>query len=107
MPPTKKLTARADRRPDAVGQDGRPWPGADKAAAAAARKGEMQITDKDRDHWAFQPVKRPAVPDGQERGLGRAIPIDAFILAKLEAKGLTPNPPADQARADPPASTST
>src|SRR5207249_9321075 len=34
------------------------------------------------DHWAFQPVREPAVPAGRN-------PIDAFILSALGAKGLT------------------
>jgi mono/diheme cytochrome c family protein len=46
------------------------------------------------DHWAFQPVQRPAVPE-----IGNAAwvnnPVDAFILAKLEANGLQPAAPAD------------
>ncbi len=40
-------------------------------------------------HWSFQPVKRPKVPlDGNA--------IDAFILAKLEERGLTPSIEADK-----------
>jgi len=40
-----------------------------------------------RDHWAFQPVKRPAVH-------GQGQPIDTFVLAKLHANGLTHSSPA-------------
>jgi hypothetical protein len=43
-----------------------------------------------RKHWAFQPVKEPAVPPGA------ANPIDALVLAKLKEKGLTPAPRADR-----------
>jgi len=44
-------------------------------------------------HWAFQPVKRPAVPQVK----GRAeTDIDRFILAALEAKGHRGNPEADR-----------
>ncbi|MSQ96577.1 MAG: DUF1549 domain-containing protein [Gemmataceae bacterium] len=68
---------------------GAPWPGGDK------KKGEFAITDKDRAHWAYQPVKRPALPDVKNKGWVRN-PIDAFILAKLEAKGLAPAPPASK-----------
>jgi len=46
-------------------------------------------------HWAFRPVRRPAIPQVRERGWVRS-PIDAFILAKLEAKGLRPAPAADR-----------
>lgn len=51
------------------------------------------ITDDDRRWWAFRPVTRPKVPDA--RGPVRN-PIDAFVLAKLDAKGLGFNPPADR-----------
>ena len=44
---------------------------------------EKAFSDKDRAYWAFQPVKRAAVPD-----VGEANPVDAFISAKLAAKGL-------------------
>src|SRR5262249_19777292 len=39
------------------------------------------------------PVARPTVPVVEDRAWGAA-PIDAFILARLEGKGLRPNPPA-------------
>ncbi|HEY1067306.1 MAG TPA: DUF1549 domain-containing protein, partial [Pirellulales bacterium] len=47
------------------------------------------------DHWAFQPIKdqTPPVPSKPE---WVKTPIDAFILAKLDEKGLAPNPPADR-----------
>ncbi|MCI0705221.1 MAG: PSD1 and planctomycete cytochrome C domain-containing protein [Planctomycetia bacterium] len=54
------------------------------------------VTDKDRDFWAFRPprpVKVPAVRDGTRV----RNPIDAFVLQKLEAKGLTFAPEADRA----------
>ncbi|MDY3557755.1 PSD1 and planctomycete cytochrome C domain-containing protein [Gemmata sp. JC673] len=44
-----------------------------------------------RDHWAFRPVTRPAVP-----GAGAAHPIDAFVAAKWREKGLKPVAPADK-----------
>jgi hypothetical protein len=45
--------------------------------------------------WAFQPVKRPAVPAVRDRDWVRT-PVDAFILAKLEQKGIRPAPGADR-----------
>jgi mono/diheme cytochrome c family protein len=47
------------------------------------------------EHWAFQPVVRPAVPEVIDRGWVRN-PIDAFILSRLEGNGLQPAPPADK-----------
>jgi len=46
-------------------------------------------------HWSFQPVKRPALPRVKNSGWVRN-PIDAFVLAKLESKGLKPSPAADR-----------
>ena len=97
MPPSKKLP---DEQVDdllAMGPDGAPWPGGDTAdAPSATRKPGYAITDKDRDHWAFRPVTRPERPAGPRPGMGRQ-PDRRFVLAKLEAKGLTPNPPASKA----------
>jgi len=47
-------------------------------------------------HWAYQPVKAPAEPVVKNKDWVKT-PIDAFILAPLEAKGLTPSPAADRA----------
>jgi len=48
-----------------------------------------------RSRWAFQPINRPQPPVVKDRGWVRT-PIDAFVLAKLEAKGLKPAPEADR-----------
>ncbi len=50
------------------------------------------ITPGQRKHWAFQPVVRSEPPAGKAGAWVRN-PIDAFILAKLEEKGLTPAAP--------------
>ena len=48
-----------------------------------------------RAHWAFQPVNKPAVPAVQNAAWVKN-PIDNFVLAKLEANGMTPNSPAEK-----------
>jgi hypothetical protein len=45
------------------------------------------------DWWALQPVKRQLPPTVKDKAWPRN-PIDHFILAKLEAEGLTPSPEA-------------
>src|SRR5260370_3417769 len=55
-----------------------------------------EITPEDRAWWAFQKVSRPATPEVKNARWARN-PIDAFILAKLEAAHLQPAPPADKA----------
>ncbi len=47
------------------------------------------------DHWSFKPVTRPAMPAVTNQRWIQS-PIDAFILAKLEAKKLSPASPADR-----------
>jgi Protein of unknown function (DUF1549)/Protein of unknown function (DUF1553) len=47
-------------------------------------------------HWSYQPVRPQVVPSVKNPRWTRT-PIDAFVLAKLEAKGLTPSAEADRA----------
>ncbi len=46
-------------------------------------------------HWAFQPVQKPAVPKVKKSSWVQT-PVDNFILAKLEEKKLKPAPQADR-----------
>jgi mono/diheme cytochrome c family protein len=64
---------------------------ADEPATLAAG---FQITDADRQYWAFRPIRRPPVPAGGDRV---RTPIDAFLAAKLRDMGLTFSPDADRA----------
>ena len=48
------------------------------------------------DHWSFQPISRPAVPQPKAKAW-RQHPIDAFVARKHESLGLQPNPPTDAA----------
>jgi hypothetical protein len=51
-------------------------------------------SDPRRDHWAFKPPQRPAVPSVKDVSWVRN-PVDHFILARLEKEGIRPSPPAD------------
>lgn len=44
-------------------------------------------------HWSFQPRRRPEVPEVAEAPWV-ANPVDAFVLRRLEKKGIEPSPPA-------------
>ena len=46
--------------------------------------------------WAYKPVSKPAVPALRTPRSELRTPLDAFLLAKLEAKGLAFAPPADK-----------
>ncbi|HVK16534.1 MAG TPA: PSD1 and planctomycete cytochrome C domain-containing protein [Fimbriiglobus sp.] len=91
MPPAGKLPAEPIAVLTRWVKDGLPWtPGDDGAVQEQKHAG-----GPDKNYWAYQPVKRPAVPGVKEQGWVKT-PIDAFILAKLEAKGLKPVAAADR-----------
>ena len=46
-------------------------------------------------HWAFQPL-RPVEPPAVKSTDWPRTPVDHFILARLEAQGITPNPAAER-----------
>lgn len=50
-----------------------------------------------KEHWAFIPPERPAVPAARRSGWDKN-PIDAFVLEKMAGHDLEPSPEADKAR---------
>ncbi len=83
MPPKGRLTAEQVADFEAWVKRGAPDP-----------RGETVAAPRSAPHWAFQPPRDPRVPD-VKRASWVKTPVDAFILAKLEEKGLRPAPPAD------------
>ena len=65
-----------------------------KAGLAFPESAAAAADDRAR-HWAFQPVKEPAVPAVKDAAKAPT-PADRFVEAKLEAKGLTLGVPADK-----------
>ena len=53
------------------------------------------LNDPLKTHWAYQPVKRPAVPEISNLKSQISNPIDAFIAQKLVEKGLVMSLAAD------------
>lgn len=47
----------------------------------------LGITSEERSYWAFQPIRRPDVPLAKSVDRVKT-PIDSFLLAKMETKGL-------------------
>jgi cytochrome c553 len=93
MPPKgKKLSDRQIAELTQWVKSGAPWPASDPAAARPIQS-SREITEKDKTWWAFQPLRRPAAPPVHLKS-PPANPIDAFVRAELDAKGLKPNPPA-------------
>ncbi len=57
---------------------------------------EAQASDTRKSHWAFQPIRHPAVPEVKDPSVAVRNPIDAFVAVKLAEKGLTLSPEADR-----------
>jgi hypothetical protein len=72
---------------------GLPWP--TSPGQNSKPKGEMLVTPADREHWSFRPVTLPLSPQVRDTAWLHQ-PLDAFVLAKLEAQSLSPSPPADK-----------
>ncbi|WP_435020037.1 PSD1 and planctomycete cytochrome C domain-containing protein [Tundrisphaera sp. TA3] len=73
-------------------RDGAAWPEPNVAARPAAAVG---ITAEDRAFWSFRPVEDPPVPKVADASWPTS-PLDRFVLAEMEARGLRPVPPADR-----------
>jgi hypothetical protein len=70
--------------------------GADTARPEPARLPPgPYISDEERSFWSFRPIRRPAVPTVNQRQLVRT-PVDAFLLAALEDRGLSFAPLAER-----------
>ncbi len=88
MPPKKKLSKDEIAALEEWVKRGAPDPRATRPA------GGMDFA-KARQHWAFQPVKDPPIPAIKAKTLV-ASPVDAFLLAELEKRGLTFSPPSEK-----------
>ena len=55
---------------------------------------EYALSDAQKNHWAWKSPVRPTAPAVKDAAWVKS-PLDAFLLSKLEAKGLKPAPPAD------------
>ncbi|HLW64017.1 MAG TPA: DUF1549 domain-containing protein, partial [Gemmataceae bacterium] len=94
MPPTKKkLTAAQIETLRQWVAAGAPVEATEPESLASG----FTITDADRHYWAFQPITRPPVPDLGLAPRDFQNPIDRFLLAKLNEKGLSFAAPADKA----------
>ena len=55
---------------------------------------KAKIIEKADSHWAFQPIRKPALPEVKQKSWVKN-PIDLFILQKLKKVGRDPAEPAD------------
>jgi hypothetical protein len=93
MPPPGKLPHRAITALTAWVKMGAPWP--DDRQIAGKETGKADPHGDAKKHWAFQPVRKPALPAVPKKGWAVS-PIDAFVLARLETNRMTPARPADR-----------
>ena len=93
MPPKKKLSPRAI---DHIAQWinlGAPLP--EDGTQLATQGPAFDFERFRREHWAFQPAKKPAVPSMGNQGM-KDHPIDAFVIHRMRGAGVTPAPPANK-----------
>jgi hypothetical protein len=93
MPPKGKLPETAIADIESWIKLGAPDPRDAPPATAQDQPWEEMLATR-RDWWSLKPVEKPPVPTPKHAAWS-AEPIDRFVLAKLEEKGLTPTPPAD------------
>jgi hypothetical protein len=60
------------------------------AKTPAGSASAIPVAARKSTHWAFQPLRRPAVPVVKNTGWVRN-PIDTFVLARLEKEGIQPS----------------
>ena len=93
MPPKGKLTPKQIDLLVQWVRMGAPDPRGDTPAQVARKPVDVE---RGRSFWAFQPLQDVTPPAVKDAAGWCRTPIDRFILAKLEEKGVLPNPPADR-----------
>src|SRR5262249_45607502 len=83
MPPKGKL-------PDAVVADLEKWtaPGAPAPPTSSTSFKIVAAPPSARNHWAFQRIQGPPIPGVRDTAWPRT-PVDHFVLARLEERGLS------------------
>ena len=95
MPPTGKLKPQQIAALSEWIKRGAPWPVDPAGSGASKAPPRERFTEKDRQYWAFRPIRDPALPQVEDDGWSRN-GIDRFIYRKLRENGLSPSPPADR-----------
>jgi hypothetical protein len=100
MPPPGKLAAAEIRILTDWIRQGAPWEGKSdkvkgKGGVTAGPNAQHPAPDTLGPLWAFQPLVKPKVPAVKAKGWVKT-PVDAFVLAELERRGMKPSPYADR-----------
>ncbi|MEX2214529.1 MAG: PSD1 and planctomycete cytochrome C domain-containing protein [Phycisphaeraceae bacterium] len=91
MPPKKKLSDEQIAVLTQWVKIGAPWP---KETGAPGAVKAFDLDGRKSEHWSWKPVQAQVPPPVKDKAWARS-PIDAFILANLESKGLSPAKDAD------------
>jgi hypothetical protein len=96
MPPKKKdaLSEQQVKDFEKWIKDGAPDPRKEPDKSAPGKKADAGNSPA-KEHWAFKKPVEPVVPQVQNAGWVRS-PLDAFVLARLESRNMTPAPQADK-----------
>ncbi len=94
MPPKSKLPADEIATLVKWVEIGAPWPVEADKASAVRPKSSFDLAQRAK-HWSFQPIADPPLPVVQNRSWPES-PIDCFLLAALERKGLKPAADSDK-----------
>ena len=98
MPPKGKLRTSEIAALAEWVKMGAPWAGTPAVQPErkwTASKTTREFTDEEKAFWAYQPLAQVVPPKVKNRNWVKS-PIDAFVLQKLEGKGISPAPPADK-----------
>ena len=93
MPPDERLAPREVAALTEWVRAGAPDPRTGPSDAVASKP--PATMERGLKWWSFQPIRKTAPPAVQDQAWARG-EIDRFILAKLEARGFKPAPPADR-----------
>ena len=94
MPPKTKLSDAEIEILESWVSMGVPWPDEPEPTGGTAKK-TFDLAGRKASHWAWKPVVEPVLPQVKDASWGK-LPIDRFILARLEKNGLTPAGPTDR-----------
>jgi len=97
MPPSGKLDDQEIETLERWVEMGAPWP-EEAPPTTDADRPEFDLQHRKSQHWVWQPVQSPAVPNVIDKSWPRD-PLDHFVLAKLEASAAKLHPAADADRA--------
>ena len=93
MPPKTKLSEREIEILERWVELGAPWPEEEEPKGSVAEK-KFDMDGRKASHWSWQAVSKPSLPVVKDAKWGE-LPIDRFILEKLEKAGLPPGEAAD------------